>query len=285
MRIRTDVHRPSAIVPADYDLVDYFGVMTVPGEYNEDGDSAIREPYGEHAMAAYDDGPRVDLWPDLERCDVCGARFVHGAVMTHRPTGLLLSIGHDCAAKYLSLRSLSRNQRADRAARRLKRRAARRKMRAMLAAVPGINAALKTDHYISKDLRASALKWGDLSEKQVALAFKIAKEESEKTPEPTAVPIPDFGDKRVVITGRVLGIKGQEGWGYNQFVWKMLVQVEAEGGAFKLWGTVPEALWVDSKPPKGKLVTFACKVKVSDTDPTFGFISRPTKASIVEEAA
>jgi hypothetical protein len=283
--VRTDVHRPSAIVPSDYELVDHFGWMTVPAEYNEDGDSMIREPYGEHAMATYDDGPRVDLWPDLQKCDVCGARFVHGAVMTHVPTGLLLSIGHDCAAKYLSLRALPKRERADRAARRMRRRLAWKKMRLMLAAFPLLNKALKADHHISRDLRAKAIKWGDLSEKQIALAFKLEVQAAEnaerKANEPDAVPVPET-NKRFTLKGLVLGTRSEEGY-YGATVLKMLVQVEAEGGVYKVWGTCPEAIWGNSEGSvvKGCQVEFACKVQRSNDDESFGFFSRPTKARIL----
>lgn len=281
--MRTDVHRPGAIVPADYELVDRFGWISIPDEDHDGNPCTSREPYGEGAMAAYDAGPIVGIWPDLQKCDVCGARFVHRAVLTHRPTGVLLSIGQDCATKYLSLGSLPREERADRAWKRIHQRESRIKMRRMLRANPGLNRVLKTDHPISRDLRAKVIKWGDLSPMQIELAHKLVEQVAErKAAEVPAVPIP-VTDKRATYKGRVLGTKSQEGY-YGDTVIKMLVQVRVGDGAFKLWGTAPDSiLFGTSGPIKGCEVEFNAKVEVSKDDPCFGFFKRPTKGTVTDD--
>ena len=275
---RTDVHRPGAIVPSDYECFDHFGFVTVGGR-----DGKEREAYGEDAMAAYEEGPTVAIWPELFKCDVCGARFVHGAVLVHKPTSLLLSIGQDCAAKYLSLRALPKRERADRAWKRIRQREACIKMRRMLRANPGLNRALKTDHPISRDLRAKAIKWGDLSSKQIELAHKLVAQVAERAKaEVPGAPVP-VTDKRATYRGRVLGTKSQEGY-YGGTVIKMLVQVRVGDGAFKLWGTAPDSiLFGTSGPIKGCEVEFNAKVEVSKDDPCFGFFKRPTKGTMTDD--
>ncbi len=241
MKTRTDPHRPSAITPADYVLEDYFGYERCGTQEDpETGrDVPILEPYGEEARQAYLNGKQVGVYTgNSEKCDACGARYIHGATLFHKPTGGFVTFGQDCSTKYLSLRTLSKRERADRAWARLRRREAKAKNRILLAAHPGINAALKTDHYISRDLRAKAIKWGGLSDRQVELAFKLvgdtAKREAEKA---DAVPAPEG---RFEVTGEILCTKIQDGFYGPQE--KMLVKIETPDGHWKAWGTYPKSL-------------------------------------------
>jgi hypothetical protein len=89
--MRTDPHRPGAIIPTDYEWLVSFGMMSVPGE----------EPdyYGLEDLPG-DDQPWANIHEGIWRCDVCGARYNHGVALAHRPTGQLITIGHDCASKY-----------------------------------------------------------------------------------------------------------------------------------------------------------------------------------------
>jgi hypothetical protein len=104
-------------------------------------------------------------------------------------------------------------------------------------------------------------------------------------PEPAPVPTTD---KRIVIEGLVLSVKTQDN-GYQ--VRRVMTVVDDRG--FKVWGSVPSALnfsggynaegeriVVEAK--RGDRVTFTARVEPSDSDPTFGFYKRPTKAEILE---
>jgi len=87
--MRTDPHRPGAILPTDYSWVASFGMTTIPGEEPE--------------FYGYEDvpeGPFAEIHGGLQACDVCGARYNHGVVLLHKPTGVHITIGHDCANKY-----------------------------------------------------------------------------------------------------------------------------------------------------------------------------------------
>lgn len=67
---------------------------------------------------------------------------------------------------------------------------------------------------------------------------------------------------------------------YNAYGETLKMLVEVDGGAYRLWGTVPRALDVTA----GDMVRFVANVEVSDDDENFGFFSRPRKAEKLEVA-
>jgi hypothetical protein len=250
MANRTDIHRPSTLVPADYVLDDYFGHWRVPGEIGPQ-DEAVYEYYGEEVVAYYHDHPEpmADTpWAGAShRCDVCGARYVHGALFTHTPTGQLVTMGQDCAETYLGAARLTDNQRGMRASRTARRRLAWGRIRQTLIAHPGLNAALKAHHHISEDLRGKFIRTGKLSEAQVALAFKL-KAQADRWAEREAeeaklnwIAVPDTG-KRFKVQGTILGFKDDEGY-MGEPVTKMLVRAEHDGGFFKLYGSFTDTMY------------------------------------------
>jgi hypothetical protein len=146
------------------------------------------------------------------------------------------------------------------------------------------------------------------------LAWKARKEVERLEARPVPVT-----NSRVTVSGKVLTTKLVEtDYGVTE---KMLVQVAHDGGAYKLWGTIPKSInfaftpdcEVHGTSPQGgerghytcgcelaaqrdlvsvgATVTFTAKVERSRDDEAFGFFSRPTKASAVpaliekEEAA
>lgn len=276
MKTRTDPHRPSAITPADYALVDYFGVeRTGTEECPESGrDIAILESYGDDARRTYFDGPQAGIYTgNSVKCDACGACYIHGATLLHKPSGGYVTFGQNCSTKYLELRTLSKRERADRAWAKRNRRVAKAKNRILLAAHPGINAALKTDHYISRDLRAKAIKWGGLSDRQVELAFKLVGDAAKRAAEKAdAVPAPEG---RFEVVGELLVIKSQESFYGPQL--KMLVKIKTADGHWKAWGTCPRSLDAD----RGDQVKFTATFERSDKDEDFAFFKRPAKAQRV----
>lgn len=80
---------------------------------------------------------------------------------------------------------------------------------------------------------------------------------------------------RSTFRGEVVCLKED----YNDFgmVWKMLVIDERN---FKVWSTRPRT---EDGIDRGDIIEFDGKLKISDRDEKFGFISRPTKASIIEK--
>jgi len=146
---------------------------------------------------------------------------------------------------------------------------------------------LKVDHQIAQDMRnklvSTGARWG-LSEKQVALLKKI-KADVDKGPE-KHVPVPVDGE-RITVEGLVVSVKEVEDrYSYGGgCTWKMVVKVETEAGSWLVYGTAPDALMGATEGPlKGCRVRFTAKVKRGDRDEYFGFFSRPTKPSLLEEA-
>ncbi len=178
---------------------------------------------------------------------------------------------------------------------------------------PDLAAALKVGHKITRDIEDRLARFGTISDKQLALVFKIQQQARERAAEElTRVPVPN---DRVAVRGRVLSTKYQ----WNDYVQaemlKMLMLVTTdEGGTYRVFGSVPKAMlddiqdrgeelrrhWfnktsayevahnqpVSDEPPpnpnlKGATVAFDARLVQSDDDPYFGFFSRPTKAEVV----
>jgi len=138
---------------------------------------------------------------------------------------------------------------------------------------------LKIDHDAARDMRARLIRWPQygLTAKQVEFLERLQKGTVEV---PVAIP-EDLLDGRVEIEGQVLSTR-TEAFGYG-WTTKMLVKVRHGEGFFKLWGTAPVALLGD-EPLKGAHVRFTARVRRSDRDEHFGFITRPTKAVRLDTA-
>ncbi len=273
MANRTDTHRPGAIVPADYQLEDYFGHWRVPGDFDCQ-DNPLYEYYGEEVIAWYDDHPELQAptpWAGNSRkCDVCGANYVHGALFVHTPTSQLVTMGQDCAEKYGVAARLTDQQRGMRAGRTARRMLAKRRMREALRTTPGLNAALKADHPISQDMRHRLIQQGKLSTKQIALAFKLKLQYDERVARDAAeaslnwIDVPAT-DKRIKITATVLGFKTETGY-MGDSVTKMIIRCEHEGGFFKLYGTAPNAMFdVANEEHHTPTASFRSRVSVSSS--------------------
>jgi len=191
-------------------------------------------------------------------------------------TGELIAVGNHCASNFFGFKSrkayLLRQAKRAAEAREQKAKVAA-EVAAFLATADGLEAAFACDHYIVNDIKAKLFKWGSISEKQVALVLKIAKEEAEKTPEPPAEPIPaELLEGRHKLTGVILGFKSQENHFTGGYDLKMIFR---DDRGFKLWGSAVDA-------NKGDRVEFMARVEKSDRDECFGFTKRPTKVVVLE---
>lgn len=150
-------------------------------------------------------------------------------------------------------------------------------MRRVLEAHPGLSKALRVDHYITRDIRSRFISNGFLSDKQIALLFRLEQQEREREVEPPAVEVPAG---RHTVRGTVLGLKTVE----SRFglTLKMLLRVMAPGGAYKVWGTVPDSIQGGSSL-RGAVVEMSAEMIPKEVG--FGFFKRPTRASVVSEAA
>lgn len=245
------------------------------GEYYVGESEEIAEIYGET--------PAVLVGHDLGKCEHCGTIHSHGAGFRNRETGEILAVGRNCAEEFFFFTSTAARKVAQAAkvkAARQAREEARAAAHNFLDSNPGLAEAFETDHHIVADIKRQLIKKGHISEKQVELVFKIARDvaarEAEKANEPEPVAIPDeLTDGRHRFEGVVLGSKWAENaWGGSL---KLLIR---DNRGFKVWGSAPD----ECIEFKGAHVAFTARVKPSDDDPCFGFYSRPTKWDVEEKS-
>jgi hypothetical protein len=282
---RTDAHRPGAIVPADYGCIVSYALSTTIDGWPVP--SVNMEVVIDAQNAARDRGAR--MYGNPGKCGVCGACFKYGDLWLHEPTGEIVHLGHDCADKYDLVADRQAFERAlgavrDRAAAEHAREIRKERTAGFLAAHAGLAAALEVDHYISRDLKDRLARTGMLSDKQVALAFKLerdvadrAKRDAERA---TEVMVAAPQGKRITFIGTVVGCKVQDGqWGSTL---KITVKVEADGGSWLAWGTCPSdvaggafaiGVWADDE-------TAAWRAEGKDGNATTGERLRGRKVEI-----
>ena len=289
---------PSTIVPSEFD---YFDSYDLGG--NQPGDI----PFNIAACGSFIEAKPVDNFVDLGKCCVCGTHFRYGEAWEHKPSGERMSIGHVCAEKY-GLMADDREYQGLRAAAirkaqiKQERRERLEEMIMFLLDNPMVRVWLSLDHHITQDMKAKLERWGSLTTKQVALLKKLYDDAQIERVEFPSCDIPaSVLEGRCRIEGTVLGVKFVEGYGYNAAdITKMIVRVEVDGKAYKVYGTMPEVLeyaimdlrnddadeYEDMKTiirraqPK---VAFDAKFEASNDDKAFGFFKRPTKAALLVE--
>lgn len=299
---RNDPHRPGAIIPAHYEYVFSFSLASseggwpIPSEginceldgrrWEKDADGKERCINGKHR----DDGnccviglravrrERFALGGGPGKCTVCGAHYIHGDAWRHIPTGEIVFLGQDCAAKYEMLADRSEHElrmgrlRAAAAVQCEKARRAEAYL-AFCEAHEGLAAALELEHYLLADLKRKLREHGALSDKQVALAFKI--EQELKNPRPVDVHVPAPTGKQT-FRGTVVSDKAMEG-SYGVSI-KITVKVTTPGGVWLAWGTAP-ALILD-QARKHRRTAKGCEVEITATlkagrEPHFAIMGRP----------
>lgn len=284
---RTDVHRPSALDPADYVWV----------AYTQEPTTDAPRPITDGDMDAVAAAPRTNfIHPG--GCDVCGQRgLVHRYYYRHVPTGDVIVLGWDCAERmaFDTRAAYQARKRADAERERERTAQARREYEEAHPEVAAfVQAAREGELRIGwsaqdflTSLASKLVRYGYLTERQTEAVQKImdrhADDQARRDAERAELePIPQEMDgQRVELTGEVLATKYRD-HAYGTTL-KMLVR---DDRGFKVWGTVPETIegleYTD--PVKGRRIAFTGKVEISQDDPTFGFFSRPTKARLVEDA-
>ena len=246
-RKRTDSHRPSAIIPADYAYVLSYHLATTCSGWPV-------PPFNIDAVVTLQSSSRFAATGSIGQCSVCGARFVYGDVWRH-DSGEHIHIGWECAEKYQMLVDRSAfelevdRRKAASGAACLRAHNAQIRLD-FLSQYPGLDAALKTPHNIIVDIAARFQQWGSISDKQVALVMKIAKDATMPKAVEQHVPAPTG---RQTFRGVVVSTKSQDGnYGVE---YKMVVKVTVNGSdgntaTWLTWGTIPNAMI--EAAPKGK---------------------------------
>ena len=264
---RIDIHRPSTIQPRDYEFVLAYAMPTT--------DQGVPVPaYNlDVVIALHKSQPFATTTPG--KCTVCGARYVDGQVWRHEPTGEHIHIGHDCARKYDLLANLSTHELALKrhraAARAAGARASADAAFGVFVAANGLDGVFEVDHHIIADLASRARRFGSLSEKQIALARKIADEIRNPAPknEPAYVPAPEG---KVEFEGEVVSTRVDD-TAYGS-VCKMLVVVETPAGIYKVWSTIPSGIFDTVLQVKGSRVRVTATLQ-RGKDAHFAIAKRP----------
>lgn len=301
MTKRNDPHRKGAIIPGDYHHwlsynlstqqdgwpIPAFGVNceidrrttdtdgTVHnGQHDPDGRCCVIGAMGVHKMAAHG---------GTGQCTACGAHFVYGEMWRHEPTGEMIHVGHICGEKYgllvdRSAFELEAGRRAAAVATKLLKEQKAAERAEFLADYPGLEEALKADHYIVADIASRFRQYCSLSEKQVELVLKIADRINNPPPAEDHVPAPEG---KQTFTGTVVSAKWQESdfSRYGGCV-KITVKVATTNGTWLAWGTAPAAILdAEREDPdnelKGSTVEITATLTRSDRDQHFCFFKRP----------
>jgi len=271
---RTDSHRPSTIIPAEYSYVLSYHLATTCNGWPV-------PPFNVDLVVELQKTRRFASTGGLGQCSVCGTRFIYGDVWLH-DSGEHIHIGWECAEKYRLL--------ADRSAFELEAdrrkaatgaaciRAHKAELRAaFLSQHEGLEEALKIEHSIITDIASRFQQWGTISNKQIALVMKIAKEATTPKVVETHVPAPTG---RQTFRGIVVSTKSQEGnYGVE---YKMVVRVAVDESTWLCWSTIPSAML--EAAPVGKYGRVHClrgaEVEVTATlspgkDAHFALAKRP----------
>lgn len=285
---RTDVHRPSAVKPEDYEFV-AFEHMRVQGI----GDCyAVME--NRRRIKAHMDrtGGTYASHEHGGNCMICGASAIWTVLFYHRPSNTYVRTGQDCADK-LEMGYGNFNAFRKAVTNALEAQAGKRKAEALLneaglsAAWTIFNQSAPEKGWPSEertiiDVVGKLVKYGSISDKQYNLidvllnriANRAVREAERKAEAERALDVPSG---RMTVNGTVLMTRVDDSpFGYNATVVKMLFKADPEAGGYKLWGTCPAHI------EKGQHIRLTATLERSDRDPKFGFFKRP-KAVVIEE--
>lgn len=323
---RADVHRPSAMNPAEYAWIGEADDHATEGSFEFDwrtfarltGHTQVRDrdyrdaegiPWAnvEHAVTyTDDDGKQVAGGWRVGGCDHCGQRRIrYWCFYLHVPTGEVVSVGQQCAAK-LSLSSREDIARRDaiKAAQTAQQLAGwlaadterQRAWDDLLAREDAAGGSGGHGNDFVDSLLRYGRKNGCLSDAQVAAVLKgietRAQREEEREDRDAHLPAPaPVVEGRITVEGWLLTTKTQDSH-YGSTL-KMLV---CDDRGFRVWGTAPgvvideafelaRAAGYEDGGVRQALaaglklrVKFTATVERSRDDETFGFFKRPSKA-------
>lgn len=292
-RERTDVHRPAALVPEDYELLGVFDHHEEDGNHHQYMELVQRQVAEGHRFASA--SPNGGGAGSCGHCGHGGLRY--SALMLHEPSGELLNVGEQC----LDNRFSETSERFHRLRREAKLNRERRNLRAAFEQAleddPELAAAYAEGggHYLVDDIRSKHRRYGSISDKQRALVIKVAGEEAERERleaerqakrEAALASGFEAPTGRQEVTGTVVGTRVKDGmYGITQ---RMTLLVEAEQ-EWRVNMTVPSKLldqlveevewWGgDLRDLHGRTVTVTATLEEpAEGDPLFRFGKRPSK--------
>ena len=286
---RTDIHRPSEIVPDDYEFV-ACEHLKIQGFGDCEYVLAMRKLIEAHMIRT---GGNYSNHEHGGNCHVCGSpNLIYSILYYHAPTNSYIRVGEDCAQKLDmgGTKEMSRFRAAVRDA--LEAQAGKKKAVATLEAAGLTHAweiytepdavvrqGWKYEETTIIDIVDKLVRFGSISEKQTAFLAKLL----DKIPQRAAIAAQRAAETaaaapcpigRVTVVGEILTVREQDsnfGMGY-----KMLVRADS---GFKVWVTCPGGY----ERKRGERVSFNCALTPSNDDPKFGFGKRPTKFEVLSQ--
>lgn len=275
---RTDIHRPSAINPEDYDFVAFNCV-----KLESTGDMMFlnqqRLLLANHKERTGGDFSHHEHGGN---CMVCGSvNAVYTATFYHEKTNTYVRVGTDCTDKLWSGLSFEMSRFRKHADDARKNQAGKQKAQALLADrglercweinVAEWNESMKWEERTIRDITDKLVRYGSLSEKQFdflssllgKIDGRVAVEAKRKAEADAAKDAPE-GKQKVEV--EVVSIKEQDS--YYGISYKMLVKSTTDG--WKAWGTHPSF-----GPEVGSTIVLSATFQPSQDDPKFAFFKRP----------
>jgi hypothetical protein len=210
MTKRTDIHRPSAIVTADYDFIGF--MYCGPKEGAQDDMMAVRRFLNE----------RNAKWSNHDHggsCHVCGAHAMYLGVFHHRPTNTLICVGETCADKMdadpMAFRSFHERAKAG-----IDAFAGKAKARAALAE-RGLADAFDMGG-IAGDIVSKLVRYGSISDKQWSFLGSLVERERAR---PAVEAAREVAKEVARATSRHLGAVGER----RSFLVKVVATPKFEG--------------------------------------------------------
>ncbi len=286
---RTDIHRPSAIIPDDYTFVGFLPHVDVG---NWEFVAIERKRINAHMERT---GGQWEH-PSAGSCAICGnVQAMSHVIFHHVPTNAYLRVGEICADKLEFSQGAEFNEFRTHLKAAIDHKAGKAKAKALLAEWK-MEAAWsvyelpneKRGNYAEEtiiDIVGNLIRYGSLSDKQQAFINKLLAQidnraviAAQRKAETAAASPAPVTDERIRIEGEILTVKVMEtDFGLTT---KLLIKTPT---GWKAWGTCPSAL-NDDELAKGQHVGFMARFQRSNDDPKFGFFSRPTKAEFLGES-
>jgi len=236
------------------------------------------------------------------RCGCCGQALKYACAITHVPTNTGYWIGRDCANKVANLRHFSYGMERHTVAI-LERIACNKREADFIAAHPEAAEILQwaktgSAPRIARDMIEKLRRYGNLSEKQIAVLIKIRDQDVQRRAAATGT----VQAGRQVVRGIVRkASKSDNEFNPHKYDLKLLVDL---GNGVRLWGNAPEYVDAPATPGKntpsyiepGMNVPSYEVIEVGDTvefkatvstgkDPLFGFWKRPAGFKVLRPVA
>jgi hypothetical protein len=273
---RTDVHRPSAIDPADYELA-----APMPG---------VKAPHC---------GPFMDYGSVSKNCDHCGHALRYAVRFLHKPTGGIVIFGEDCTnlidlpqsmkdrvgyeLNRLRIAAANERKKLKKEQEWVDRRA--RMMQEEPEIVEFLEELPESESFpFLKDMVWAYEKWGSLTVGQINAVKKIQEKRKAKAAQQLADAIqlqdaPEAPEGKASVTGTILSTKWQSSRDFGDTL-KMRVKLD-DGNI--VYGSVPNSIQqaVHEQGSDYRNVRVSFSANFTRKEDHFSYFKRPTQGKVV----